>query len=108
MHDPLKIHRFLSLAEEDRLQVLWGVQTCCGLALRPATLGVLAYAMDHGTRRLSPAQTLHLIFNAWCPCVTVECTRCGELLPPDEMVPASENDGHCLHCQHAWERIQAE
>ena len=103
----LKIQRFFSLAEDDRLLVLQDIQDRCGLALHPATLGILAFALDHGTRRLSHAQTWHLAFNAWIPCVTVECARCGEPFPLAEMVLATESRGRCTHCQHAWERIQA-
>ena len=108
MTNHLKIDRFHSLAEDDRLLALQEIHDRCGLILNPVTFGILEFTLEHGTRRLSHNQLWHLIFQAWIPCATVECKCCCEPIPPEEMVLATENQGRCTRCQHGWEKFQAQ
>ena len=108
MSDPQKIDAFNHLPEEDRMQVLGEILQTRGYSLESDVLGILKRALDQGTAQLTPKQTWRLILGAWCPNVTIECSRCGNSLLPEEMVIATDQGGRCCYCQHAWERILAE
>lgn len=78
-----------------------------GLVDESQAEGVIAKLLASGNKGLSElTRDQQNVYHTYIePHADVQCSACGEQIPPDELLFLSENGGRCSHCQHRLEQM---
>lgn len=97
---------FDTMSEESLVSVIQDLRSRG--PLEPVSDGIARQLEDRSRASLSPKQRWRFLHDAWLDHVEGECSRCGSILLPEEMVDAVEvTGGLCSWCWHQWQKVQS-